>query len=253
MTEYPKRFDGRTALVTGAGSGIGRACALRLAAEGAWVALLDRDGDAAAECAREIAAAGCAAEPFDCDVADSPRIAAVLARIGVLRGELHLVVNSAGVGASGKRLEETDDAAWQRTIDVNLSGTFRCMRESHGLLKASGGGAIVNIASMLGVVGFPMEGAYVAAKHGVIGLTRSAALSWGGDNIRVTAVCPTFVRTRMTAGTDEGQWRDLAARHPLGRLPSAEEVAALVAYLGSDEARTVTGTAHLIDSGFTAS
>ena len=251
MSGFGQRFEGRSALVTGGGSGIGRECSLRLAHEGAWVAILDQDIDRAKESLSAIEAAGGTGIALACDVSSSASIDAAVSLVAEQRQSLHVAVNCAGVGGSRQPFAGITDKGWLRTIGVNLSGVFYSMRAEHPLLKSSGGGAIVNISSILGTVGYPNEAAYVAAKHGVIGLTRSAALSWGRDKIRVTAVCPTFVRTGLTSDTSEEEWAHLQSLHPLDAIPTSEEVAGMVAYLGSDEARMVTGSVHLIDAGYT--
>ncbi len=251
MLKIGQRFNGRNALVTGAGSGIGRECALRLASEGAWVALLDLNLAGAEDCLTDIRAAGGTGLAIACDVSNSESVNHAVSMVAEQRQSLHIAVNCAGVGGSKLPLEQIPDDGWLRTVGVNLTGVFYSMRAVHPLLKRSGGGAIVNIASILGAVGYPDEGAYVAAKHGVIGLTRSAALSWGPDKIRVTAVCPTFVKTNLMSNLTDEQWAHVRSLHPVDEIPTAAQVAGMVAYLASDEARMVTGSAHLIDAGYT--
>lgn len=246
------RYEGKVALVTGGASGIGLACCKRLASEGASLAILDRDLAGAEAIAAELAAQGCAAVAIAVDVASSASVESAVGRAGDHFGRLDLVVNNAGIGGSMESLEDVSDELWDRTIGINLSGVFYVMRSAYKAISASGGGAIVNISSILGTVGLPNSAAYVAAKHGVIGLTRSAALNWGPRGVRVVAVCPTFVHTAMTEGMGEEAWQALIAQHALGRLPEADDIAATVAFLGSDDARAVTGSAHMVDAGYTA-
>lgn len=247
-----KRFIGKAALVSGGGSGIGAACCRRLASEGARIAVIDRDQAGAILVAAEINAAGGIAHALEADVADQPSLDRAIRKAASLLGGLDAAVNNAGIGGDNSAFSDAGIAFWDKTIAINLSGVYHAMRSEFPIMSAKGGGAIVNMASILGVVGFPDAAPYIAAKHGVIGLTRCAALSWGAHNIRVTAVCPTFVRTPLTDSLPEDVWPDLIARHPLGRLPTANDVAAMVAYLASDEASAVTGAAHIIDAGYTA-
>jgi len=246
------RFTGKVAIVTGGADGIGGACCTRLAAEGASVAVLDINLEKAQALADRINATGGKAAAFACDVASQPGVAQAFAAAVARFGRLDVVVNNAGIGGSGDLLEDTPFEWWDRTIAINLSGVFYGMRAAYAPLAASGGGAIVNIASILGTVGFPEAAPYVAAKHGVVGLTRSAALSWGAEKIRVTAVCPTFVRTALTSNLPDDLWPALLAEHALGELPSPEDIAAMVLFLASDDARHVTGSTHVVDGGYTA-
>ncbi|OFX00837.1 MAG: hypothetical protein A3E78_07625 [Alphaproteobacteria bacterium RIFCSPHIGHO2_12_FULL_63_12] len=245
------RFAGKSAIVTGAGSGIGRACAQMLANGGARVGVFDISGEKAERVASEIAAAGGRAFAARVDVADPMQIADAVRQFSQADGRLDIAVNNAGIGGDNSRVEDATVEFWNRTIAINLSGVYHSMRAAFPWMRASGG-AMVNMASILGVVGFADAAPYVAAKHGVVGLTKSAALSWGVHGIRVTAVCPTFVRTPLNDNLPEDGWDDLAARHPIRRLPTAEEVASMVCFLASDEARSVTGSAHMIDGGYVA-
>lgn len=247
-----ERFRGKAAIVTGGGSGIGAACCRRLAVEGARVGVLDRNFTAARQVAEAINAEGREAHAVAVDVTDQPALARAINQAAQILGGLDVAVNNAGIGGDNSKLEETAFGFWDETIAINLSGVYYSMRAEFPLLVERGGGAIINMASILGAVGFPDAAPYIAAKHGVIGLTRCAALSWAKHNIRVTAVCPTFIRTLLTAALPEDLWPDLIARHPLGALPSADDVAAMAAYLASHEASAVTGSMHIIDVGYTA-
>ncbi len=243
------RFQGKSIIVTGGASGLGAALVRRLTGEGARVAILDLDEDAARRIAGETGASAHIADVSDAEATMQAVDAAVR-----LHGGLDGAANIAGVG--GPRLPVADYPleAWRRTIDVNLNGVFHAMRAELPHLVERGGGAIVNMASICGVVGQDGTAAYAASKHGVIGLTKSAALEYGAQNIRINAVAPTYVRTPLTdsLGVTDDIWAMLDARHALGRCPTGEEVAALCAFLLSDEAAGITGSAHMIDAGFTA-
>ncbi len=244
-------YSGRIVAVTGGGSGIGRAGCKRLARDGASVAVLDIDLAAARSTADLVIRAGGCATAGRIDVADRDSVFAAFGAVGTQFGRLDVAVNSAGVGGVPYQLENVPDSDWERTIAVNLSGVFYSMQAQFALLKQSGG-TIINISSVMGTVGCVDAGPYVAAKHGVVGLTKSAAISWGKHAIRVVAVCPTFVRTGLNRERTEAEWIELAALHPLGRLPSVEDVAGMIAYLGSDDAAAVSGSVHLVDCGYTA-
>ena len=241
------KLEGKTAIVTGAASGIGAAIAKRLAAEGASVCV----SDVKEQGARDVAAA--LGEPAIAVAADVAKEDAVrdLVDAAVSRfGRLDVLVNNAGIGEKDVPIEEKPAAAWQRVIDTNLSSVFYGIKHGARAMKAGGrGGVIVNISSILGSVGFRGAPAYVAAKHGVQGLTRAAALELAPAGIRVVAVQPAFIHTPLVTAEMEAA---VLALHPIGRLGEAEEVAALVAFLASGEAGFVTGAGYLIDGGYTA-
>lgn len=247
------RFKDRAVIVTGGASGIGAACCRRFATEGARVGVLDRNLDLAHEVASSIVDAGGEAYAAQVDVKDRSMIEKAIRNTAKQLGCLDAAVNSAGIGGDHSALADAAPEFWDETIAINLSGVYHSMRAEFAEMSNSRrGGAIVNIASILGVVGFADAAPYIAAKHGVIGLTRCAAISWGAQNIRVTAICPTFMRTPLNDNIPDELWLQLIDQHPVKRLPSTDEVAAMAAYLASEEASTVTGSAHLIDSGYTA-
>jgi NAD(P)-dependent dehydrogenase (short-subunit alcohol dehydrogenase family) len=245
-----RRYEGRAVLVTGGGSGIGEACCVRLASEGAKVAVLDIDGGKAQAVAAQL---GPHAISIQVDVSDAAAVQAAIAEVVRRLGPLKLAVNNAGIGGERLLPEETPLEQWERTIAVNLSGAFYCMRAEHPHLLAAGGGAIVNMASVLSVVASPANPAYVAAKHGILALTRTCALAWGKDGIRVNAVGPGFTPTPLTSGAPDAYKANALAHMALNDFPQPEDVAATAAFLGSDEAKAVTGALYMVDAGFTIS
>ncbi len=247
-----RRFEGRAVLVTGGGSGIGEACCLRLASEGARVAVLDIDLEGAQGVAEQIREEDGKAIAIPVDVADPASVEAAVAEAEARLGPLRLAVNNAGIGGARLTLDQLPMDQWDRTLAVNLTGVFHCMRAEYPRLVAAGGGAIVNTGSVLSVVSSAVTPAYSVSKHGVLALTRSAALAWGGQGIRVNAVGPGFARTGMTEGTPAGRLAEVAAQNPLNRIVEPDDVAATIAFLGSDEARSITGALYLVDAGFSA-
>jgi 2-keto-3-deoxy-L-fuconate dehydrogenase len=235
-------FDGKRALVTGAGSGIGAAVARRLAAGGATVVLADVALAPAAALARQLGS-----EAIELDVRDEAQVTPAMANVDVL-------VNVAGVGSTTTAPETTLET-WEDVFAVNARGTFLCCKHAIPGMAARGGGSIVNVASVAALVGLPRRAAYCAAKGAVVSLTRALAVDHVGDGIRVNAVCPGTVDSPWVHRLVEDAGESLAelrARQPLGRLGTPEEIAAAVAYLASDEAAFVTGTALVIDGGLTA-
>ncbi|MGL6279363.1 MAG: SDR family NAD(P)-dependent oxidoreductase [Gaiella sp.] len=245
-------------LVTGAGSGIGLACAHAFARAGAAVAVTELPDRLARaeEVAAAIAAQGGAARAFALDLRDVRSIEACVEEAAGWRGRLDVLVNNAGVIVRKPALE-LDEADWDAVLDVNLRGTFFAAQAVARLMLAQepGGGAIVNVASIMGLVGSPERVAYCASKGGVVNLTRALAAEWAPHRIRVNAVCPTFVDTPLTRPMFESQPAFAAAVHertPMGRLATTEEVAAAVVYLAGTGASMVTGQALAVDGGWTA-
>lgn len=254
------RLKGKTALVTGAGSGIGRAVAVLFASEGASVACADLSHDSASETAAEIERNGGTAVALSGDVAAAGDAAAMVDGAVYALGRLDIVVNSAGVTARNALPPGADpDDVWDRVIEVNLKGTYLVSRCAVDHMRRGGGGSIVNLASTMGMVGYPpgLGGAlnpYPPSKGGVIQLTRNMAVDLARENIRVNCLCPGFVETDLTKSLtdDPPTLAMLESRHPLGRLGRPEEVANAALYLASEEASYVTGAALTVDGGYTA-
>ncbi|HET7691615.1 MAG TPA: glucose 1-dehydrogenase [Gemmatimonadota bacterium] len=243
----------RVALVTGAGSGIGRAIALGLAADGARVVVSDLDEGGGAETVAQIEKSGGSATFVRADVSKAQECEALVGSAVEELGALHVAVNNAGIGGPSAPTGEYPIDGWDRVLAINLSGVFYGMRYQIPAMLDSGGGSVVNIASILGQVGFANAPAYVAAKHGVVGLTRSAAIEYAARGIRVNAVGPAFINTPLIEKdmTPEGR-AALVSKHPVGRLGEPEEVAELVVWLSSDKASFVTGSYYAVDGGYLA-
>lgn len=253
MANITRRFEGRSAIVVGGASGIGEGTAHRLAGEGANVGILDLDADRAASVAEALRTAyGVEAVSAAVDVTDPESVVVGVDTAVDALGRLDVAVNAAGIGGGMHPVTEFPPDAWARTIQVNLIGMFHCLRAEIPHMEAAGG-SIVNIASMVGAVAHPLTTAYVASKHGVVGLTRSAALEWGAKQIRINAVGPTWVRTPLTDPVVPPEaWAEFDADHPIGRIATVADVAALIAFLGSDDASVITGAFYLADGGYTA-
>lgn len=248
MSTDASRFAGKVAIVTGAASGIGAQTARRLAEGGAHVVVADRNEAGAKQVAAEFGGMAIAL-----DVTDAGAVEQAVADIERRFGRLDLAVNNAGVGSARQPLADTTLEDWRHIVGTNLDAVFYCMKFELAAMKRSGGGAIVNVASMMGVKGYPGASAYVAAKHGVVGLTRSAALDHAADGIRINAVGPGFVDTPMAMRGRSDEDREAIGRmHPLGRMAVPDDVAQMILFLLSGSAAFITGTFHLVDGGFTA-
>lgn len=241
------RFDGKCALVTGAGSGIGAAIAREMAADGAKVVVADVDADHAAALADEIGGVSRV-----CDVADAEAVEAAIAFAADTGDGLHYIVNNAGIGGPRAVTGEYPVEDWRKVIDINLNGVFYGLRFGLPMLEKSGGGAIVNISSILGSVGIQQSPAYVAAKHALVGLTKTAGMEYAQRGVRVNAVGPAFIDTPLLENLPQEMYDGLVSLHPVGRLGKPEEVSALTCFLLSDAASFITGSYHLVDGGYTA-
>lgn len=249
-------FDGKVALVTGGGSGIGRSTCLTYARGGAKVVVVDRDVEGGEETVQQIKEAGGEATLIHADVANPSDCQGMVDQAVGQFGRLDCAFNNAGVGGrSGKLTADYAEADWDRVIGINLKGVWLCMKSEITQMLKQGGGAVVNTASIAGLVGIRGTCAYIAAKHGVAGLTKAAALEYAGSGIRVNAVCPGYIDTPLTRPlfeTFDGMEEEVVARHPLGRLGQPHEIAEAVAWLSSDAASFVTGHTMTVDGGYVA-
>ena len=249
------RLDGRIAIVTGAGGGIAGAIAERFAAEGASVLCADIDGDAAAQTAARIDRAGGAALGHACDVADADAARDAAEAVVEAFGAVHILVNGAAATEPGGDVVELDLADWQRTMDVNLTGIFLMSKYAIPKIAAAGGGSVINIASQLGSVVVPSRPAYVTSKAAVIQLSRSMAVDFAKDSIRVNSLSPGATETNRLLfrhGTMEHARAALAPRHPIGRIGLPLEIANASLFLASDESSFMTGADLVVDGGYTA-
>jgi NAD(P)-dependent dehydrogenase (short-subunit alcohol dehydrogenase family) len=248
-------FQDKTAFVTGAAGGIGRATALAFACAGARVALADLSDDGLRETARLIDADGGEALTLTCDVTSEDDVQAAVDRTVERFGSLDAAFNNAGVEQPVRSAADTAKKDWDRILGVSLTGAFLCTRaQVRQMLRQDGGGAIVNVSSGAGVKGFKGQAAYAAAKHGIIGFTRSAALDHAAQGIRINAVCPGIIDTEMIhrfGDTRPGGRAGLIADEPVGRLGRPEEIASAVLWLCSADAAFTTGTALVVDGGQT--
>lgn len=247
-------LSGRAGVVTGGGSGLGRATALALASRGVSVVVADRDGGAAARVVAEIAAAGGAAAAETIDVTEPDACVRLVAACVDAYGALDLAVNNAGTTGATASVVDYPLDAWRSTMAVNLDGVFFSMRAELPVMVAAGRGAIVNVASGAGIMGFAGLPAYVASKHGVVGLTKSAAIECAPRGVRVNCVCPGSARTPMLEGFMGGDpkiERMMTAGVPLGRLATPEEIAEAIVWLCSDAASYLVGHALVVDGGAT--
>jgi NAD(P)-dependent dehydrogenase (short-subunit alcohol dehydrogenase family) len=252
------RVKNKVALVTGGALGIGRATCRLLAREGARVAIADLLEREREELVREISSAGGQAEGWTLDVTDEAAVKSVVAEVEKRFGPITVLVNNAGIAGKGGLTHETSLEDWQQVIDVNQKGVFLCTKHVVPSMIRAGGGSIINLSSILGLVGAPAAGAYSASKGAVRLMTKTDALQYAAKNIRVNSIHPGYVRTSLvenylkTRPDPAAAERKLTALHPLGRLANVEDIAYGVLYLASDESSFVTGSELVIDGGYTA-
>lgn len=244
----------KVALVTGAASGIGRATALAFAREGARVVVSDMDVEGGNETVEQIVALNGDATFVRTDISVSAEVQHLVQQTIDRYGRLDYACNNAGIGGEAALTADYSEEGWDKVISINLTGVWLCMKYEIKEMLKQGGGSIVNMASILGWVGFQTAPAYVASKHALLGLTKNAAIEYGTQNIRVNAVCPAFIRTPLIEKTmsEEVIAQVLTPLHPIGRIGKPEEVAELVIWLCSDKASFVTGGAYLVDGGYVA-
>jgi NAD(P)-dependent dehydrogenase (short-subunit alcohol dehydrogenase family) len=252
-----KRFEGKVALVTGAASGIGKAAAVAFAREGARVLVADVNVEGGEETVRDIKDLGADAAFVRVDVSIDADVQEMVAEAVGRFGRLDVAVNNAGIEGALAPTAEYPEEMWDRVLAVNLTGVWRCMRREIPEMLKTGGGAIVNVASILGVVGFANAPAYTAAKHGVVGLTKVAAMEYAPQGIRINAIGPGFIETPMVmergveAGKHPEVQQQIAELHPIGRMGKPEEIADAILFMASDAASFVAGQTLIVDGAYT--
>lgn len=250
MMSDTHRFSGKVALVTGAAGGIGRATAVAFAREGARVAILDRTEDALSDTAAAVRETGAEALDIACDVSEPEQVEAAIARVVERFKRLDTAFNNAGVENKAAPVHEIALAEWDRILDINLRGTFVCMKHELAQMVRQGGGVIVNTSSGAGIRGVTGGASYAASKHAIIGLTKSAALDYAKQNIRVNAVLPGNIETPMMDRFTGGDIQKAIDLEPVGRLGKPEEIADAVLWMSADLGAFVTGAAISVDGGW---
>lgn len=247
-----KRFEGKTALITGAGSGIGAATALLFANQGCKVIVADINEQNGEDIVNRIRHYGGEGYFIPADVSNASACMELVDAAVQRYGQLDIAVNNAGIGGESNAIADMSVEGWDHVIAVNLNSVFYCMKYELQTMMKAGKGTIVNISSILGQVGFANASGYVAAKHGIVGLTKNAAIEYAEKGIRVNVVGPAFIDTPLLAnsGIDNAMKTQLATLHPIGRLGNADEVATLILWLSSEEASFVNGAYYAVDGGY---
>ena len=250
------RLTGRVALITGAGSGIGRATSILFAREGARVGLLDMSREGLETTVSAMGNGDPPARVFATDVRDEAAVQAAVAECEASFGKLDTVVNVAGVSWT-EDMTKTTREQWDRVVDTNLRGLFHVCKHALPAMLRAGGGSIVNVSSILGLVGDPVQPTYCASKGGILSMTRALAIAYGPKNIRANVICPGDVNTPMlSTWVDEqedpaGTWEKIRTSYPIGRIAEPEDIAYAALFLASDESRCVSGATLVVDGGFT--
>jgi len=249
-----RRLENKVVFITGGSSGIGKAAAIEAAAHGAKVVIADLEKSKHDEAVAEIKNAGNGQVLFiPIDVAEMSSVKSAIDKAVEYFGRIDIAFNNAGIGAYGKLLSDESLDVYHKVISINLDGVFMCMQQQiQQFLKQGDGGVIVNTASVMGLVGMSQNSPYVASKHGVIGLTKAAALEYGANNIRINAICPGYVDTPILRDLSDEDRNKIIAQHPIGRMGKSEDIAKAFAFLASDDASFITGSAMSVDGGFTA-
>lgn len=251
-----KRLEKKTVFISGGLSGIGKACAVAAAKEGANLVIADLKSDTAAQTMGEIKRENAQAVFIECDVSIFTQVESAIQQVIRTFSSIDVALNNAGIGGKADKVGDMSEEAWLKVINVNLNGVFNCMKHELTQMSKQKKGVIVNMSSILGKVGFANSSHYVAAKHGIIGLTQSAALEYATEGIRINALCPGFVETPLLTHAGIGKNTELQkyiiGLHPIKRLGTSEEIAAAFIFLASDESLFMTGTALEMDGGYLA-
>jgi NAD(P)-dependent dehydrogenase (short-subunit alcohol dehydrogenase family) len=251
-----KKLENKTVFITGGLSGIGKACAIAAAKEGANVAVADLGSAASGTVMEEIKKENSNAIFIDCDVSVFAQVQMAIEKVVSTFGALDVALNNAGIGGESNKVGDMAEQAWLNVISVNLNGVFNCMKHELTQMTKQKSGVIVNMSSILGKVGFAMSSHYVAAKHGILGLTQTAALEYAAEGIRINAICPGFIDTPLltTAGISENTdiQKYIIGLHPMKRLGKSEEIASGFIFLACDDSSFITGTKLEIDGGYLA-
>lgn len=248
-----KRLENKVVFITGGSSGIGKAAAIEAAAQGAKVVIADLEKSKHDEAVTEIKNAGNGQVLFvPIDVAEISSVKSAIDKSVEYFGRIDIAFNNAGIGADGKLLSDEGLDVYHRVISINLDGVFMCMQQQIQQFLKQGSGVIVNTASIMGLVAMRQNSPYVASKHGVIGLTKAAALEYGANNIRINAICPGYIDTPILGDLSDEVRAGIIAQHPIGRMGKAEDIAKAFVFLASDDASFITGTAMSVDGGYTA-